>query len=404
MSTASPTLDSPTVGRTPAVQAADRRRHGSGSPASPGPPGCASRSSPWSRWAPSSSASFRSPTGRAVEILIAVLLFFLLLTAAFVLPWERLPDWAWLVIPIGYMAVIALIRDAQGGGDSELLVVYLLPDRLDGPLRPTAPPPGRALLHGPGPRAPDPPRRAAQVPALDLAPGHRPGCVVTTLVASTISTMVHATASTSATWPARPPGQAQRGRCRQRPRPPRNPAAGRHRERHHGCRSGRNGDLLLGRGRADARLQRGRGGGHPLHRRLHRPGADRRTPPDHRRHAQGRSTRSIPRPWPKSPGPPGARTASSAAAWCGSAACSGRRLPGGTARPSTTPPTRHQPGVHSAASAPFPEDASAARATSWWPSTSPNARSWRPSGSALYSVQREVTQSLHSSRTTDCAS
>ena len=30
-----------------------------------------------------------------------------------------------------------------------------------------------------------------------------------------------------------------------------------------------------------------RGGGHPLHRRLHRPGPDRRTPPDHRRHAQG---------------------------------------------------------------------------------------------------------------------
>ena len=48
------------------------------------------------------------------EIGIAAAIFFVLLAAAFLLPWERLPDWAWLVIPIGYMAVIALIRDAQG--------------------------------------------------------------------------------------------------------------------------------------------------------------------------------------------------------------------------------------------------------------------------------------------------
>ena len=47
--------------------------------------------------------------------------------AAFLLPWERLPDWAWLIIPIGYIAVIAIIRDAQGGSDSGLVVVYLLP-------------------------------------------------------------------------------------------------------------------------------------------------------------------------------------------------------------------------------------------------------------------------------------
>jgi len=67
------------------------------------------------------------PHGARIEILIAFLLFFLLLTTAFVVPWERLPSWAWLTIPIGYMAVIAVIRDAQGVGDSELLVVYLLP-------------------------------------------------------------------------------------------------------------------------------------------------------------------------------------------------------------------------------------------------------------------------------------
>ena len=67
------------------------------------------------------------PHGARLEILIALLLFLLLLTTAFALPWERLPDWAWLVIPIGFLAVIALIRDAQGGGDSGLIIVFLLP-------------------------------------------------------------------------------------------------------------------------------------------------------------------------------------------------------------------------------------------------------------------------------------
>ena len=61
------------------------------------------------------------------EISIAGVIFFCLIAAAFLLPWERLPDWAWLIIPIGYIAVIAIIRDAQGGSDSGLVVVYLLP-------------------------------------------------------------------------------------------------------------------------------------------------------------------------------------------------------------------------------------------------------------------------------------
>ncbi len=61
------------------------------------------------------------------EIGVAGVVFFVLLAAAFLLPWERLPDWAWLVIPIGYIAVIAIIRDAQGGSDSGLVVMYLLP-------------------------------------------------------------------------------------------------------------------------------------------------------------------------------------------------------------------------------------------------------------------------------------
>ena len=61
------------------------------------------------------------------EVSVAGVLFFALVAAAFLVPWERLPDWAWLVIPIGYIAVIAIIRDAQGGSDAGLVVVYLLP-------------------------------------------------------------------------------------------------------------------------------------------------------------------------------------------------------------------------------------------------------------------------------------
>jgi PAS domain S-box-containing protein len=61
------------------------------------------------------------------EVSLAGVLFFLLVAAAFLVPWEKLPDWAWLVIPIGYIAVIAIIRDAQGGANSGLVAVYLLP-------------------------------------------------------------------------------------------------------------------------------------------------------------------------------------------------------------------------------------------------------------------------------------
>jgi len=61
------------------------------------------------------------------EISIAGVIFFVLVAAAFLIPWERLPEWAWLVIPIGYIAVIAIIRDAQGGANSHIVAVFLLP-------------------------------------------------------------------------------------------------------------------------------------------------------------------------------------------------------------------------------------------------------------------------------------
>jgi PAS domain S-box-containing protein len=67
------------------------------------------------------------PIGSRPQILIAAALFFVILSAAFLLPWERMPDYAWLIIPIGFLAVVALIRNAQGGSSSGLITVYLLP-------------------------------------------------------------------------------------------------------------------------------------------------------------------------------------------------------------------------------------------------------------------------------------
>jgi PAS domain S-box-containing protein len=130
------------------------------------------------------------PAGARAEILTALLLFFLLLTTAFVLPWERLPSGAWLVIPIGYMVVIALIRDAQGGSDSALVIVYLLPIVWMSLY-------GKRLHLLVGLFCMD---LALMVPVLLIGSPDYPLStwrqiiiliVVTTLVASTISTMVH---------------------------------------------------------------------------------------------------------------------------------------------------------------------------------------------------------------------
>jgi PAS domain S-box-containing protein len=67
------------------------------------------------------------PQGSRLEIAVAGFMFFLLLTLAFLLPWARLPNWVWVIIPVGYMAVIGVIIDAQGGIHSGLVTVYLLP-------------------------------------------------------------------------------------------------------------------------------------------------------------------------------------------------------------------------------------------------------------------------------------
>ena len=108
------------------------------------------------------------PHQRTLEILVAGALFFLLTGLRWCCRGAASP-WFWPVIPIGYIAVIALLRDAQGGTRSGLDALYFLPIvwlAFYGQRGPAAGRPGRRLL---GPGGPGPVGRA---PGL---PGHRSG-------------------------------------------------------------------------------------------------------------------------------------------------------------------------------------------------------------------------------------
>jgi len=67
------------------------------------------------------------PHNRTIEVLVAGGLFFLLCGLVLLAPWRRLPAWTWPIIPVGYIAVIALLRDAQGGEISGLVPLFFLP-------------------------------------------------------------------------------------------------------------------------------------------------------------------------------------------------------------------------------------------------------------------------------------
>lgn len=64
---------------------------------------------------------------RADEMVAAGVLFVLVTLAALLAPWPRLPSWLWTAVPVSYVGVIALLRDAQGGDDSGLVPLFLLP-------------------------------------------------------------------------------------------------------------------------------------------------------------------------------------------------------------------------------------------------------------------------------------
>jgi PAS domain S-box-containing protein len=64
---------------------------------------------------------------RTLELVISGLLLLTLTLMTVFIPWSRMPMWCWVVVPIGYMGVIATVRDAQGSSASGFGVLTLLP-------------------------------------------------------------------------------------------------------------------------------------------------------------------------------------------------------------------------------------------------------------------------------------
>ena len=306
------------------------------------------------------------PHGARIEILIALAIFFILLTAAFILPWERLPNWMWLVIPIGYMGVIAADPRRPGRqSESELVIVYILPivwislygrrlHLLVGLLCMDLALMVPVLLVG-----------LAQLPHSRVAPGdhpHRgdhPGGRHHRVHGPPRPAVRERPGPAVACWPAATPRTPTTPATGWKPsfgRPPAAPSWG-------STRAERSPSSPPGPSSCSG-YSAARGGRHPLHHRLHRPGPDRRAPADDRRHAQ----RTRP----------------------GSTRGGGRGPLDGQAQERRVPPLRGA-GAHPPHAGGRRTDRPAglrAAATWWWPSTSPSARSWPPSASASTPFRR----------------
>jgi signal transduction histidine kinase len=64
---------------------------------------------------------------RATPLIVAGGLFVLTVVAVLLAPWERLPRWTWVLPPIAYIAVVALMREGGGGLSSGYNPLFLLP-------------------------------------------------------------------------------------------------------------------------------------------------------------------------------------------------------------------------------------------------------------------------------------
>lgn len=60
-------------------------------------------------------------------VITSAVLFVIIVIAAAFFPWDRWPPDLQMVIPFGYMVVVALLRHAQGSGDAGYTVLYMLP-------------------------------------------------------------------------------------------------------------------------------------------------------------------------------------------------------------------------------------------------------------------------------------
>ena len=70
------------------------------------------------------------PPGRidsVASLVAATVLTALIIAAALLAPWHGLPAWSQAVVPLAYIPVVALLRQAEGGGSSGFAILLLLP-------------------------------------------------------------------------------------------------------------------------------------------------------------------------------------------------------------------------------------------------------------------------------------
>ncbi|MGH2826580.1 MAG: PAS domain-containing sensor histidine kinase [Actinomycetota bacterium] len=72
-------------------------------------------------------AAFSFTPGHGAELVAAGALSGLLVAGALLTPWERLPRWTQATVPLGYFVVVALLRDATGGGRTPYTSLVFLP-------------------------------------------------------------------------------------------------------------------------------------------------------------------------------------------------------------------------------------------------------------------------------------
>lgn len=63
----------------------------------------------------------------ALDLWVAAGLIVALIVAIFAIPWDSLPRWTDAVVPLVYLVVVAVLRDAEGGQSASVNMLVLLP-------------------------------------------------------------------------------------------------------------------------------------------------------------------------------------------------------------------------------------------------------------------------------------
>ena len=78
-------------------------------------------------WVAVAAAAFNVTSDTVGPYLVAAFLFLILMLAALLLPWDRLPRWTQALVPLSFLPVVGLVREATGGPTSPYTALVLLP-------------------------------------------------------------------------------------------------------------------------------------------------------------------------------------------------------------------------------------------------------------------------------------